>query len=187
MLGLTFSSNLGCGSYIISIAKTTSRKIGALICSMIFFSPVVALYFYKSTISRCMECCCHVWAGAPSCYLKLLYRLQRLIYRTIHCMKSVQIWSYFWSIFSCIQSKYRKIGPEITLYLDTFHAVIGPSLAASLERLTHHQNKASLSLFYRYYFGRCSSELAQLVTLPFFEVGLLVILIDCMILDLKAN
>ena len=26
---------------------------------------------------------------------------------------------------------------------------------------------ASLSLFYRYYFGRCSSELAQLVPLPF--------------------
>ena len=24
-------------------------------------------------------------------------------------MKSIQIWSYFWSIFSCIQSKYRKI------------------------------------------------------------------------------
>ena len=26
---------------------------------------------------------------------------------------------------------------------------------------------ASLSLFYRYYFGRCSSELAQLVPLPY--------------------
>ena len=26
---------------------------------------------------------------------------------------------------------------------------------------------ASLSLFYRYFFGRCSSELAQLVPLPF--------------------
>ena len=29
------------------------------------------------------------------------------------------------------------------------------------------QNLASLSLFYRYYFGRFSSELAQLVPLPF--------------------
>ena len=26
---------------------------------------------------------------------------------------------------------------------------------------THHRNVASLSLLYRYYFGRCSSELAQ--------------------------
>ena len=80
------------------------------------------------------------------------------------------------------QCEYRKIGPEITLYLDTFHTMIGPSLAASLECLTHHQNKASLSLFYRYYFGRCSSELNWLHSL-FLEVGLLVILI----LDLKAN
>ena len=32
--------------------------------------------------------------------------------------------------------------------------------------LAHRQNVASLSLFYRYYFGRCSSELAQLVPLP---------------------
>ena len=44
---------------------------------------------------------------------------------------------------------------------------VGPSLAASLEPLAHCQNVASLSLFYRYYFGRCSSELAQLVPLPF--------------------
>ena len=44
---------------------------------------------------------------------------------------------------------------------------VGPSLAASLEPLAHHRNVTSLNLFYRYYFGRCSSELAQLVPLPF--------------------
>ena len=43
----------------------------------------------------------------------------------------------------------------------------GPSLAASLEPLAHRRNVASLSLFYRYFFGRCSSELSQLVPLPF--------------------
>ena len=42
-----------------------------------------------------------------------------------------------------------------------------PSLAASLEPLAHCRNVASLSLFYRYCFGRCSSKLAQLVPLPF--------------------
>ena len=36
MLGLTFSSKLDWGSYIVSIAKTTSKKIGALIHSMKF-------------------------------------------------------------------------------------------------------------------------------------------------------
>ena len=86
----------------------------------------VALYLYKSTIRPCMEYCCHVWAGAPSCYLELLDKLQKRICRTV-----------------------------------------GPSLAASLEPLAHRQNVASLSLFYRYYFGRCSSELAQLVPLPY--------------------
>ena len=72
-----------------------------------------------------MEHCCHAWAGAPSCYLDLLDKLQKWICR-----------------------------------------IVGPSLAASLEPLTHCRNVASLSFFYRYYFGRCSSELAQLVSLP---------------------
>ena len=140
MLGLTFSSKLDWGSYIISIAKTASKKIGALIRSMKFLSPEVALYLYKSTIRPCMEYCCHVWAGAPSCYLDLLDKLQKRICR-----------------------------------------IVGPSLAASLEPLAHCRNVANLSLFYMYYFGRCSSELAQLFPLPFLEGGLLVILKDCMI------
>ena len=45
--------------------------------------------------------------------------------------------------------------------------IVGPSLAASLEPLAYRRNVASLSLFYRYYFGRCSSELPQLVPRPF--------------------
>ena len=45
--------------------------------------------------------------------------------------------------------------------------IVGLSLAASLEPLAHRRNVASLGLFYRYYFGRCSSELAQLVPVPF--------------------
>ena len=121
MLGLTFSSKLDWGSYIISIAKTASKKIGALICSIKFLSPEVAVYLYKSTICPCMEYCCHVWAGAPSCYLELLDKLQKRICR-----------------------------------------IVGPSLAASLGPLSHRRNVASISLFYR-----CSSELAQLVPLPF--------------------
>ena len=126
MLGLTFSFKLDWGSYIVSIAKTASKKIGALIRSMKFLSPEVALYLYKSTIRPCMEYCCHVWAGAPSCYLELLDKLQKRICSTV-----------------------------------------GPSLAASLEPLAHRRNVATLSLFYRYYFGRCSSELAQLVPLRY--------------------
>ena len=126
MLGLALFSKLDCGSYTISIAKTTSTKIGVLIRSMKFLSPEVALYLYKSTIRPCMEYCCHVWAGAPSCYLELLDKLQKRICRTV-----------------------------------------GPSLATSLEPLAHRRNVASLSLLYRYYFGKCSSGFARLVLLPF--------------------
>ena len=126
MLALTFPSKLDWGSYIISIAKTVSKKDGALIHCMKFLSPEVALYLLKSTIRPCMEYCCHVWAGAPSCYLDLLDKLQKRICR-----------------------------------------IVGPSLVDCLEPLVHRRNVASLSLFYRYYFGRCSSELAQLVPLPF--------------------
>ena len=93
---------------------------------MKFFSPEVALYLYESTIHPCMEYCCHVWAGAPSCYLELLDKLQKRICRTV-----------------------------------------GPSFAASLEPLAHCWSLARISLFYRHYFGRFSSELAQLVPLPF--------------------
>ena len=50
MLGLTFFSKLDWDSYIISIAKTSSSKIVALIRSMKFLSPDVALCLYKSII-----------------------------------------------------------------------------------------------------------------------------------------
>ena len=49
ILGLTFSSSLDRDSYIISIAKVATKKIGALIRSMKFLSPEVALYLYSAT------------------------------------------------------------------------------------------------------------------------------------------
>ena len=122
MLGLTFSYKLDWNPYIISIAKAASKKIGSLIRSVKFLSPVVALYLYKSTIRSCMKYCCHAWAGAPSFFLELLDKQQKRICRTVYLL-----------------------------------------LAASLEPLGHRRNVASLRLFYKYYFGRCSSELAQLV------------------------
>ena len=60
VLGLTFSSKLDLGPYIISNAKTASKKISALIRSMKFLSSEVALYLYKSTIQPCMKYCCRI-------------------------------------------------------------------------------------------------------------------------------
>ena len=91
MLWLTFSSKLDWGSYIISIAKTASKKIGALICSVKFLSPEVPLYLYKSSICPCVGYCCHVWAGAPSCYLELLHKLQKQICRTVGSSLAVSL------------------------------------------------------------------------------------------------
>ena len=51
----------------------------------------------------------------------------------------------------------------------TSKRTVGPSLAASLESLTHRRNIASLSLFYRYNFGRCSSELVLLAPILYFQ------------------
>ena len=69
MLGLTFSSKLERCSYIICIAKSACKKIGALICSLKFLYPEVALDLYKSTICPCMGYYCYAWVGFPSYYL----------------------------------------------------------------------------------------------------------------------
>ena len=91
MLGLTFSSKLDWGPYIISIAKIASKKIGALIRSMKFLSPEVALYLYKSTILSCMENCCHALLVAPvATWILLDFSV------TIHrCYKDVYVNSFF--------------------------------------------------------------------------------------------
>ena len=65
------------------IAKTASKKIGALIRYMKFLYPEVALYLYKSTIHPCMEYCCHILASTPSCYLELSDKLQKQICRNV--------------------------------------------------------------------------------------------------------
>ena len=105
--------------------------IGALALSLLLSLPPRNLepYFVSfnwSFFLLRLEYCCHIWAGASSCYLELIDKLQKRICRTV-----------------------------------------APSLPAFLEPLADHRNLASLSLFCRYYFGRCSLELAQLAPRPF--------------------
>ena len=102
MLVSTFSSKLDWDSCNISIAKTNSKKVAALICSMKFLlwfplkflSPEVALYLYKSTLKPYMKYCCYVWAGAPSCYLALIDKLQKHVFRTValHLLPLLNPW-----------------------------------------------------------------------------------------------
>ena len=73
----------------------------------------------------------------------------------------MEYWCHVWaSAPSCYLEFLDKLQKRIC-------RTVGPSLAASIEPLAHCQNVASLNLFYGYYFGRYSSELAQLVPFPY--------------------
>ena len=71
------------------------------------------------------------------------------------------VWNTVWA---CARSCYLEL-------LDTLQkricSTVGPSLAASIEPLAHRKNVARVGLFYKYYFGRCSCELAELVPLSY--------------------
>ena len=68
--------------YTVSVSKTASKKIEALIRSVKFLF-LVFIFFYKSTIQLCMECLCHVWVYTSSRYIDVLDKLQKPICRAI--------------------------------------------------------------------------------------------------------
>ena len=125
MLGLTFCSKLDWESYIISIAKTASQIIGALIRSMKFPLRLLCI-----SINLPYD---HPWNTVVMSGL----------------MPLVVTWNF------SISYKSGYVG------LSVFH------LLHLLKLLAYRRNVASLSLFCRYYFRRCSSEHAQLVPRPF--------------------
>ena len=71
---------------------------------------------------------------------------------------------YYCNVWASAPSFYSELLDKLQKWI---FKTVGPSLAACLEPLAHRQNVACLSLFYWYYFGRCSSELAHLVPLPY--------------------
>ena len=75
--------------------------------------------------------------------------------------RSTEVFLYKFTIRSCIKLELLdKLQNRIC-------RTVGPSLAAFHELLAHYRNVGSLCLFYKYYFGRFFSELAQLVSLPY--------------------
>ena len=70
---------------------------------------------------------------------------------SLHYVKSVQIWSLFWSVFSCIRTEYGyfpvfspnrgKYGPEKTPHMDTFHAIF---VTAFLVKFSFHKPQPSV-------------------------------------------
>ena len=106
-----FSTN-SCKGFIVSVIEYNMRNI---------FPEKLCRKWGRETRITCMGNCCYVSAGAPSCYLELLDKVQQGIWRTF-----------------------------------------GPSLAVSLKPLDHRWKCSQLSLFCRYYFGNCSSEMVSL-------------------------
>ena len=103
------------------------------------------------------------WAQNHSCWLQI-YKCHKFFKHSIYinhllapgCMEyCCHVWA---SVPSCYLELLDKLQKQIC-------RIVGPSLAVSLN--PHCQNVASWSLFYRYYFGRCSSKLIQLVPLPY--------------------
>ena len=78
-----------------------------ILCS--FFTDVVALYFFKSTMQPWMEYCFLVWTGAPSCYLDILDKLQKWVWRTVGHSLAASL-ELLGSSLKCYQLKpFRKI------------------------------------------------------------------------------
>ena len=111
------------------------------------------------------------WIGALT--LSLLLKLTPI---------KLEPWFFLWSFFflyksimlQCMKHCCHVWTGAPSWYLELLDKLqrrickrVDPSLAATLEPLAHCRNVASLNLFYRYYFGRYSSELAQLVPLPY--------------------
>ena len=86
---------------------------------------------YKNSLNTFKTINCYV----IGCFIGLYNFLQQICIKKYHCVKCVQIRSFFWSVFSRIWTEYGEIlylsvfspnagkyGPEKT-YLDTFHTV----------------------------------------------------------------
>ena len=49
---------------------------------MKLLSYKIGLYLYRASIQVRMECGCHIWAGAPSCCLDMLDKVQKQMCRS---------------------------------------------------------------------------------------------------------
>ena len=52
-----------------------------------YFAPDHRLVLYKAQVRPHLEYCCHLWSGAPNCYLLLFDRIQRWAVRFIDDLK----------------------------------------------------------------------------------------------------
>lgn len=83
MLGMDVRSDLNPKTYIESVIKTASRKLGVLNKVRRFFTPIQLCLLYKTQVRSCVEYCSHLWDGSAKYLLDALDRLQRRAVRII--------------------------------------------------------------------------------------------------------
>ena len=84
----------------------------------------------------------------------------------LHCVKIVQIRSFFWSVFSCIQSECRKIRNRKTPYLDTFHAVLATNCLSVFDHFVGLVLKGLMWSFSELFHFFCSIPITITPVLP---------------------
>ena len=121
----------------------------------------IGLFFSKTHLLRAWSFLCLLNSiGA--------FTLSQLIKLT---SRKLELWVVLWSFFLqrllsiSINVPYNLQG-NIFVMSGQVYKTVGPSFVVSLKLLNHHY-ASSLSLFYRYYFGKCSSEPVELVPLPY--------------------
>ena len=136
------------------LEKLNWLHLTSLITLVLLMWKRMCLFFRKNHFLRCWGSLSLLnWIGSftLSLFLKLL-------------PKKIDAWLVLWSFFLL-----RLLCISVNLpYGVEWNTVV----------MAHCQNLASLSLFCRHYFGRCSSELLNWFLI--LEGGLLIILIDCM-------
>ena len=82
-----------------------------------FWKPISRVFCGKKIffLSFFILFCLYLHKGNTPIFCSLFYEKKML-----HCVKRVQIGSYFWFIFSCIQSEYRKIRTRINCLFGHF-------------------------------------------------------------------
>ena len=114
----------------IAISKSIKLRLHCIVNTPEFSVISVKFPFHRFTFVLS----CKRFGNCWSCKtLNENIKVESSILSSIHCLKSVQIRSFFWSIFFCIRTEY---GREKTPYLHTFHAVI----------VKHFNSKKSLIL-----------------------------------------
>ena len=81
ILGLQISSSLSWRDHIVQIAKSASKKLGALFWCKQYFNSAQLFKLYTGFICPCLEYCSHIWGSSP--YTSLLDRVESKAIRLI--------------------------------------------------------------------------------------------------------